>query len=65
MYNREDELLAILDEMIGAAVSMQSGAQSYDSFIRARNMCMNKIQETLAHNQQLSSAIQDLAKLVA
>lgn len=64
MCIKEDELLAILDEMIGAAVSMQSGAQSYDSFIRARNMCMSKIQETLAHNQKLSFAIQDLAKLV-
>lgn len=64
MRTSEDELLSILDEMVAAAVSMQSGAQNYDSFIKARSRCMIKIQETFNHNQKVSYAIQELAKLV-
>lgn len=65
MCVKEYELVAILDEMVGAAVSMHTGAQSYDSFIKARNVCVGRIQEAFAHNEKLSNAIQDLAKLVS
>lgn len=59
----ENELVSILDEMIGAAVSMNSGAHNYDTFIRTRGMCMNKLQEYFAYTNKLSEAIQELSKL--
>lgn len=66
-YNKvckQDELIAIIDEMVGSAVSMNQGAQSYDSFIQARDRGMTKIKELFAHNSKLASAIQDLQKLI-
>lgn len=65
MYcNKEKEVLAILDEMVGAAVSMQSGAQSYDSFIKARDLCVARIHETFDRNKRIAAAIQELTELV-
>jgi len=64
MCNNQDELISIIDEMVGAAVSMNQGAQSYDSFIQARGRGINKIKELFAHNNKLSSAIEDLHKLI-
>jgi hypothetical protein len=62
--NNENELISIIDEMVGAAVSMNQGAQSYDSFIQARNKGLNKIKALSEHNILLSSAIKDLNKLI-
>ena len=62
--NEENELISIIDEMVGAAVSMNQGAQSYDSFIQARNRGLKKIKELSEHNILLSSAIKDLSKLI-
>lgn len=64
MCKREEELLSIIDEMVGSAVSMNQGAQSYDSFISARNKGIKRINELFAHNNKLASAIEDLYKLI-
>ena len=64
MCKNEDELISIIDEMVGAAVSMNQGAQSYDSFIAARDRGIGKIKELFTHNSRLASAIQDLHKLI-
>ena len=64
MCKNQDELIAIIDEMVGSAVSMHQGAQSYDSFINARHRGIEKIKELFTHNSRLSSAIQDLHKLI-
>lgn len=57
------ELINILDEMAGAAISMHQGAQSYDSFIKARNLCMSRITEHYEHLDRLSKAIENLHKI--
>jgi hypothetical protein len=62
--NEENELISIIDEMVGAAVSMNQGAQSYDSFIKARNRGLRKIKHLSEHNILLSGAIKDLNKLI-
>lgn len=62
--NDMNELISIIDEMLGAAVSMNQGAQSYDSFIQARNRGLQKIRDIAEHNILLSNAIRDLTKLV-
>ena len=62
--NNENELISIIDEMVGAAVSMNQGAQSYDSFIQARNRGLKKIRDLSEHNVLLSNAIKDLNKLI-
>lgn len=64
MCKEQDELVAIVDEIAGAAVSMHQGAQSYDSFIKARAKGIKKIEEHFAHTNKLACAIQDLHKLV-
>jgi hypothetical protein len=64
MCKKEDELVAIIDEMVGAAVSMNQGAQSYDYFIQARDKGMLRIKETFAHNSRLASGIEALHKLI-
>lgn len=55
-----EELISILDEMAGAAISMHQGAQSYECFIRARDLCMRKITEHYEHLDRLSRAIENL-----
>ena len=64
MSKEQDELVAIVDEMVGAAVSMHQGAQSYDTFIKARDRGIKKIREHFAHTNRLSAAIEDLHKLI-
>lgn len=64
MCKNQDELVAIIDEMVGAAVSMHQGAQSYDSFIRARDKGIKKIKEHFDYRDRLASAIEDLHKLI-
>lgn len=62
MKNRHngEELISILDEMAGAAISMHQGAQSYESFIKSRDLCMRKITESYEHLDRLSRAIENL-----
>lgn len=64
MCKNRDELVAIIDEIAGAAVSMHQGAQSYDSFIKARDRGVRKICESFDHTSRLTSAIKNLQQLV-
>ena len=64
MYKEQDELIEILDEVAGAAISMNQGPQSYDCFIKARDRCIRKINEHFNHTHKLTSAIENLHKLV-
>ena len=64
MCKNQDELVAIIDEMVGAAVSMNQGAQSYDSFIKARDRGIRKINEHFDYRNKLACAIEDLHKLI-
>lgn len=64
MRSKEDELVSILDEMIGAAVSMHQGAQRYDAFVKARDLGIKKIKESLAYRDRLATAIEELHKLI-
>ena len=64
MCKNQEELVAILDEMAGAAVSMNQGAQSYDCFIKARDRSVKKINEHFNHTHRLTSAIEDLHKML-
>lgn len=42
---------------------MHQGAQSYDSFIKARELCMRKITEHYEHLDRLSTAIENLHRI--
>lgn len=64
MCKSQDELIAIVDEIAGAAVSMNQGAQSYDCFIKARDRGVRKINEHFAYQERLATAIEHLHKLV-
>jgi hypothetical protein len=64
MCKNQDELVEIIDEMVGAAVSMNQGAQTYDSFIRARDKGICKIREHFAYKDRVSAAIEALHKLI-
>jgi len=58
-----EELIRILDEMAGAAMSLQQGAQTYENFIKARDLCMRRITEHYAHLDRLSVAIKNLHRI--
>ena len=64
MCKDQEELVSIIDEMVGSAVSMSQGAQSYDSFIKARDRGIKKIKEHFGHRDRLAAAIENLHKLV-
>lgn len=64
MCKEQDELIAIVDEIAGAAVSMNQGAQSYDCFIKARDRYIKKINDSFVHKNKLTEAIQNLHKLI-
>jgi hypothetical protein len=62
--HKEQELIDIIDELAGAAVSMNQGAQSYDSFIKARGRCLIKIHDHFVHSNSMSEGIKALQKLI-
>lgn len=64
MCKNQDELVSIIDEMVGSAVSMSQGAQSYDCFIKARDKGIRKIKEHFDQRDRLAKAIEDLHKLI-
>lgn len=61
---KKQELINIIDELAGAAASMNQGAQSYDCFIRARERCMDKIHEHFTYSDNMRTAIRELQELV-
>ena len=64
MYKEQEEILAIIEEMIGAALSLSQGIQNYESFIRARETGIKKIKESFIHRKQLNESIKALHNLV-
>lgn len=64
MCRNKEELIKIIDEMVGAAVSMNQGAQTYDNFIQARDRGIHKIEEMFDYRDKLTSAIENLTKLI-
>jgi hypothetical protein len=57
---QQQELISIIDEMIGAAASMHTGPQNYDTFIKTREVCIRKISQYLEYNSKLVKAIESL-----
>jgi hypothetical protein len=64
MCKQQDELIEIVDEIAGAAVSMNQGAQSYDCFIKARDRGVQKITQHFSRKNKLEEAIESLHKLI-
>ena len=60
----KNQLIAIIDEMVGAAVSMNQGTQNYDSFINSRVKAIRKIEDLFTYRHTMTTAIQDLHELV-
>lgn len=63
MCKASDELIEIIDEVAGAAVSMNQGPQHYEIFIKARGLCIQKIQDSFIYRDRLTSAIEELHKI--
>lgn len=64
MNSTETELMNIVDELASAAASLSQGAQSYDTFIRARESCKRKLEEHFEKRKEISLAIEKLYKLL-
>lgn len=64
MCKSGEELVAIIDEMVGSAVSMSQGAHSYETFIRSRDLGIRKIHDLFSYRDRIASAIEDLHKLI-
>lgn len=64
MCREQDELILIVDEIAAAAASMHQGAQSYDSFIKARDKYISKINESFVHKNEITQAIRDLHRMI-
>lgn len=50
--------------MTSAAASISQGQQNYDSFIRARQTCVARLQEHFDKKRELSRMIEQLYKLL-
>lgn len=57
---QRQELISIIDEMVGAAAAMHAGPQNYDTFIKTREKCIYKISDYLEHNSKLLAAIESI-----
>ena len=64
MYKEQEELLATIEEMIGAALSLNQGIQNYENFIRAREIGIKKIKESFIYKERLNESIKALHNLV-
>lgn len=64
MCKNAAELMSLIDEMAGAGASLQTGPQNYDTFIRARDLCKQKVQKIFDREQELCSAIKQLNTLI-
>jgi len=64
MCKESDELIGLIDEVAGAAVSMNQGPQNYEEFIKARTKFINKINESFIHTHKVTKAIEELHKLI-
>lgn len=64
MSKEQEELVAIIDEIAGAAVSMSQSPQNYDTFIKARDQWIKRINAHFDYKDRLAVAIKDLHDLV-
>ena len=64
MCKKAEELMSLVDEMTASAASMHEGPQNYDNFIRARDLCKEKVQSLFDRERALCSAITHLNSLI-
>lgn len=64
MCQESDELIALIDEVAGAAVSMNQGPQNYEQFIKCRTQLIDKITAIRIHTDRVTKAIENLHKLI-
>jgi hypothetical protein len=64
MCRESEELIALIDEVAGAAVSMNQGPQNYEQFMRSRSKLINKINAIRLHTDRVTTAIENLHKLI-
>ena len=64
MCKENDEIIALIDEVAGAAVSMTRGVQNYEDFMKARSKLISKINEGFIHTHKVTEAIENLHKLI-
>jgi len=60
MYDT-DQIMSVIDEVASAAASLGQGAQSYDSFIKAREKCTTILDE---YNSYISDVQNQVTKLL-
>ena len=64
MCKESDELIGLIDEMAGSAMSMNQGPQNYECFMRSRAKLIDKITAIRVHTDRVTTAIQNLHKLI-
>lgn len=63
MYNTS-ELMSTIDEMVSAAVGMQTNTQNYDIFIKSRDRCHSMLNEYFSYIEQVTSCVKQMNALV-
>lgn len=64
MCKESDELIALIDEMAGAAMSLSKGPQNYEQFMSSRVKLIDKINDSFIHTDKVTKAIENLHKLI-
>jgi hypothetical protein len=64
MCKESDELIGLIDEMAGSAMSMNQNPQNYECFMKSRNKLIDKITAIRAHTDTVTKAIDNLHKLI-
>ena len=64
MCKESEELIGLIDEIAGAAVSMNQNPQNYECFMRARTQLIDKITAIRVHTDKVTKAIEELHKLI-
>ena len=64
MCKNASELMSLVDEMSASAASMHNGGQSYDNFVKTRDLLKNRVQNIFDREHSLCSAIKQLNALV-
>jgi hypothetical protein len=64
MCKESDELINLIDEMAGSAMSMNQGPQNYEQFMNSRSKLINKITAIRVHTDMVTRAIEDLHQLI-
>jgi hypothetical protein len=64
MCEENDEIIALIDEMAGAAMSMSQGPQNYEQFMTARSKLIDRINEGFIQTHKVLDAIENLHALI-